>query len=109
MLRCGIICLFGWVFERAQGIEDGGGFFGDDAVFDDAVVAREIDDASVRRRARWLAMPVGEESSACANSVMLRSPSSSRKRMAMRSGLAISLRMVERRLISILLFLLSVI
>ena len=64
---------------------------------------------SVRRRARWLAMPVGEESSACANSVMLRSPSSSRKRMAMRSGLAISLRMVERRLISILLFLLSVI
>ena len=33
------------VFERAQGIEDGGGFFGDDAVFDDAVVACEIDDA----------------------------------------------------------------
>ena len=45
MLRCGIICLFGLVFERAQGIEDGGGFFGDEAVFDDAVVAREIDDA----------------------------------------------------------------
>ena len=33
------------VFECAQGIEDGGGFFGDKAVFDDAVVAREIDDA----------------------------------------------------------------
>ena len=45
MLRCGIICLFGLVFERAQSIEDGGGFFGDEAVFDNAVVTREIDDA----------------------------------------------------------------
>ena len=99
MLRCGIICLFGWVFERAQGIEDGGGFFRDEAVFDDAVVAREIDDA-------FGAQACGEEPSACASSVMLRSPSSSRKRMAMRSGLAISLRMVDRRLISMFLFLL---
>ena len=45
MLWCGIICLCCLVFERAQGIEDSGGFFGDKAVFDDAVVAREINDA----------------------------------------------------------------
>lgn len=35
---------------------------------------------SVRRRARWLAMPVGEEPSACASSVMLRSPSSKQEK-----------------------------
>ena len=97
------------LFERAQGIEDGGGFFGDEAVFDDAVVAREIDDAFGAQSCEVVGDAGGEESSACASSVMLRSPSSSRQRMAMRSGLAISLRMVERRLISILLFLLSVI
>ena len=93
------MCLFGLVFECAQGIEDGGGFFGDEAVFDDAAVACESMMPSVRRRARWLAMPVGEEPSACASSVMLRSPSSSRKRDGpCVRGLAISLRMVRETL-----------
>ena len=97
------------VFERAQGIEDGGGFFGDETVFDDAVEAREIDDAfgaqacEVVGDAGWGGVECLCQFGNAAVAVK------QQKRMAMRSGLAISLRMVERRLISILLFLLSVI
>ena len=97
------------VFERAQGIEDGGGFFGDDAVFDDAVVACEIDDAFGAQACEV----VGDAGRGGVERLCQFGNAAvavkQQKRMAIRSGLAISLRMVERRLISILLFLLSVI
>lgn len=95
------------VFERAQGIEDGGGFFGDEAVFDDAVVAREIDDAfgaqacEVVGDAGWGGVECLCQFGNAAVAVK------QQKKDGHAFGVGkISLRMVERRLISMFLFLL---